>query len=76
MRGARVSRDFTPHYLERAEGSQQRVISLEPRHNLARGSHLLEGLFLEDEVCLNVAMRGLDVLISTLYIFKKGTHNI
>ncbi len=50
-------RFYSALYLERAEESQQCVIRLEPLHNLARGSHLLEGLFLEDEVCLNVAVR-------------------
>ena len=62
----RIGGDFTPHFisLERSEECEQSVVGFKSRCGLASGSQFLQGLLLNEQVGLNVAMRSLNVLIA------------
>jgi hypothetical protein len=50
--------------LERSEESKQSVVGFKSRFGLAGGGQFLQGLFLNEKVGLNVAMRSLNVLMA------------
>ena len=50
--------------LKRGKESQKAIIGFESAHRLARRGDLLECLFLESQVRLDVTMRGLNALVT------------
>ena len=64
--GRGLEGEFIPHFisLERSEECEQSVVWFKSRCGLASGSQFLQGLLLNEQVGLNVAMRSLNVLIA------------
>jgi len=69
LKGATLGADrrgcYSAFYsLQRSEESKQSVVGFKSRCGLAGGGQFLQGLFLNEKVGLNVAMRSLNVLMA------------